>query len=186
MGMFGKMGVARAGVALTAVLVTACSKAMGNGAGAVAGAAPGTGTAQATWSSVRKVEVTDPKYQMTAFTIGVPSDWKFAGEVVRPPGCHGNGPTLKSTSVSPDGTLVIAHLPGYSCSWPLNRSNGPSQGPAAVRCAESDIVSAAHFLEKVAVPNMRPQATIVATHTFDPNKQVSTATSQTWTELVPR
>jgi len=37
MGMFGERGVARAGVALTAVLVTACSNATGTGAGAVAG-----------------------------------------------------------------------------------------------------------------------------------------------------
>ena len=177
MGMFGKMGVSWAGGALTAVLVTACSNATGTGAAAVAGAASatGTGTAQATWSSVRKAEVTDPQYQMTAFTVGVPSDWKFVGEVVRPPGCHGNGPALKSTSVSPDGKLVIAHLPGYSWSWPLGSGNGPRQGPAAVRCADSDIVSAADFLTKVVVPNMRPQATIVAVTPLGPEGQAAVA-----------
>ena len=175
MAIFGKKGVARAGGALTAILVAACSNATGSSAGAVAGAATGMGTAQANWSSVRKVEVTDPQYQMTAFTVGVPSDWKFAGEVVRPPGCHGNGPALKSTSVSPDGKLVIAHLPGYSWSWPLTSSNGPRQGPEAVRCTDSDIVSAADFLKKVAVPNMRPQATIVATTPLGPEGQAAVA-----------
>src|ERR1017187_3788200 len=59
------------------------------------------------WSKTRRVEVIDPKYQITAITMAIPADWKFAGTIARPPGCHGNGASLKYTAQSPDGVSAL-------------------------------------------------------------------------------
>src|ERR1035438_9081791 len=54
-------------------------------------------------SSTHKVEVADPHYQMTAYTLEIPGDWKFAGTIARDPGCHASGASIKYTAQSPDG-----------------------------------------------------------------------------------
>ena len=63
-------------------------------------------------SSMRKVEIDDPQYQMTAYTMEIPSSWKFAGTIARDPGCHSKGASLKYTVQSTDGLSAFVMMPG--------------------------------------------------------------------------
>jgi hypothetical protein len=109
-------------------------------------------------SSTRKVEIDDPHYQMTAYTLEIPSDWKFAGTIARDPGCHANGASLKYTVQSPDGLSAFVMMPGVTWNW----SSSPSMQKimASTHCAAIDINSAAGFLVNIAVPNMHPDGKI--------------------------
>ena len=104
-----------------------------------------------------KEEVVDPAYGMTAFTIEVPSGWKFAGMILRPGGCH-PPPTpasgLSYTSQSPDGMTAFVTLPGVSWTWTSNGTN--IMGP---KCPSTmNIDTAAGLLLNIAVPNLHPDA----------------------------
>ena len=68
------------------------------------------------FSGTRKVEITDPHYQMTAYTLEIPSNWKFAGTITRDPGCHAKGASLKYTAESPDGKSALVVMPGLQWS----------------------------------------------------------------------
>ena len=105
----------------------------------------------------RQETVVDPAYGMTAYTIDVPSGWKFAGMILRPGGCH-PPPTpaagLSFTAASPDGVSEFVTLPGVSWSWSSNGTN--IMGP---KCPSTiNIDSAAGLLLNIAVPNLHPDA----------------------------
>jgi hypothetical protein len=105
----------------------------------------------------RQETVTDPAYNMTAFTLEVPADWKFAGMILRPGGCH-PPPTpsagLSYTEQSPNGDMEVVGLPGVSWSWTSNGSN--ALGP---KCpSTTDINSAAGLLLNIAIPHLHPDA----------------------------
>src|ERR1019366_9788608 len=93
------------------------------------------------FSGTRKVEIADPHYQMTAYTLEIPSNWKFAGTIARDPGCHAKGASLKYTVESPDGKSALVVMPGLQWSW----SNSPSMQKimASSHCPSVDIDSAA-------------------------------------------
>jgi hypothetical protein len=106
------------------------------------------------------VQVTDPVYQMTAYTLTVPAGWKSAAQVSHDTSCHGTGSGLETTMQSPDGATTVAFLPGVRWSWassPLER-----ESLARAHCPAIDIDSAASFLLNIAVPNLRPGATVTA------------------------
>lgn len=144
--------------ALAIVNVTGCfSQKTGNSFGSQSGSAHAASTS---WSGVRKVDVQDPVYGMTAYTVNVPSGWKFAGKLLRPGGCH-PAPTLAAslsyTSESPDGYTAFAQLPGVSWTWSSNGTN--IMGP---KCPSNiPIDTAAGLLLNIAVPNLHPHATSV-------------------------
>lgn len=122
--------------------------------------ASSTHAANTSWSGTRKAEVQDPVYGMTAYTINVPSGWKFVGKILRPGGCH-PAPVLAAAlsyvSESPDGLTAFAQLPGVSWTWTSNGSN--MMGP---KCPSNiPIDSAAGLLLNIAVPNLLPHATSV-------------------------
>ncbi|MGO8818034.1 MAG: hypothetical protein ACLQVG_25600 [Terriglobia bacterium] len=102
-------------------------------------------------------QVMDPAYHMTAFTVEVPSNWKFAGMILRPGGCHPPpypAAGLSFTERSPDGVTEAVVLPGVSWSWTSNGSN--ALGP---KCpSNTDINTAAGLLLNIAVPNIHPDA----------------------------
>ena len=83
-----RTAILSATVALAIISVSGCfSQKTGNSS-----SSQGTGSGHAvntSWSGVRKVDVQDPVYGMTAYTINVPTGWKFAGKLLRPGGCHG-------------------------------------------------------------------------------------------------
>jgi hypothetical protein len=116
-------------------------------------------SAKALFSSTRKAEIQDPQYQMSAYTIDVPSDWKFAGTIARPGGCHSSGPALKFTMQSPDGLTAMVRLPGVTWSW--NSSEQRRKFMEQAHCPGIDINSAASFLVNIAVPNIHPNAKIL-------------------------
>jgi hypothetical protein len=126
-----------------------------------------------TWTATRHVSVADPTYSMTAYSMDVPAGWKFAGTVARDPGCHSNGPALKFTIQSPDGSTTIAALPGMAWSW--TTSEGLKKAMEAQHCPPVDISSAANFLVNIAAPNLRPKAKIVAVLPLPPEGQASLA-----------
>jgi hypothetical protein len=125
------------------------------------------------WSGTHKAEITDPQYQMTAFTLDVPAGWKFAGTIARDPGCHSGGPGLKFTMQSPDGGTAIAALPGMYWSWTTSASLKKIMDTQ--HCPAIDIDSAAGFLVNIAVPNLRPHAKIVAVLPLGPAGQAALA-----------
>lgn len=120
------------------------------------------GAAQAgtiAWPGTRTVEAGDPVYQTTAYTLDVPANWKYAGTIARGNGCHDGGPGLKITAQSADGLFQIVQLPAVKWHW---AADAQSRQFRAQRCPDIDIDSAAGFLVNVAVPNVRPNAKIVA------------------------
>jgi hypothetical protein len=121
-------------------------------------------------SSMRRVEATDPQYQITAFTMEVPADWKFNGTIVRPPGCHGHGASIKYTAQSADGLSAVVVLPGVAWNW---ASSETAQKYMAQNCPAIDIDTAASFLVNIAVPNIHPDAKIVAVLPLLPEGQAS-------------
>jgi hypothetical protein len=126
-----------------------------------------------TWSETHKVDIIDPKYPMTAFTMDVPVGWKFAGTIAHDPGCHSSGPGLKFTVLSPDGLTAIAVLPGTTWAWTTSASMQKIM--ESQHCPPVDIDSAASFLVNIAVPNMHPQAKIVAVLPLPAEGQASLA-----------
>jgi hypothetical protein len=126
------------------------------------------------WAAgTRKVEVADPQYQMTAYTVDVPAGWKFAGTVARVPGCHSNGAAIKYTAQSTDGLSAVAVMPGAAWSWASNPAMQKSM--QAANCAAIDIDNAASFLVNIVVPNLRPGAKVVAMLPLKPEGQASLA-----------
>ena len=113
----------------------------------------------AAFTGARKVEISDPAYQTVAYTMEIPGDWKFAGEIARPPGCHSNGAALRLTAQSPDGMTAAVVLPSVTWSW----STDENIRKIAERnhCPGIDIDTAASFLVNIAIPNIRPNAKVV-------------------------
>jgi len=105
-------------------------------------------------SGARKVEITDPQYQITAATMEIPADWKFAGTIARPDGCHAHGASIKFTAQSPDGLTAVVALPGVAWNW--QNSEAAKKFPPA--CPPIDIDSATSFLVNIALPNIHPDA----------------------------
>jgi hypothetical protein len=129
--------------------------------------------APAASAGTRKVEVADPQYQMTAYTLDIPASWKFAGTIARVPGCHGNGAAIKYTAQSTDGLSAVAVMPGAAWSWASSPAMQKSM--EATNCAAIDIDNAASFLVNIVVPNLRPGAKVVAMLPLKPEGQASLA-----------
>jgi hypothetical protein len=141
-------------------------------------AASGSGKAvKISWSGTHPVQITDPKYQMVAATMNVPSGWKFAGAVVRPPGCHDDGiASVVYTVLSPDGITAIALLPRETWGW--STSSRLQQSMAKSGCPGVNITSAAGFLINIALPNMRPNAKIIGVLPLPAEEQAGLAKQQ--------
>ena len=102
------------------------------------------------------VEITDPATHSRAFTLQVPTGWKFAGMLVRPGGCHPPSVPaagLSYTVLAPDGITAYEKLPGVTWSWASDGSN-----PGNPKCAPIRLTKASEFLLNIAIPNMRPDA----------------------------
>jgi hypothetical protein len=149
----------------------ACSKIIGF-ASALVATAVCSPTASAS-AGTRKVQVADPQYQMTAYTVDIPASWKFAGTIARVPGCHGNGAAIKYTAQSTDGLSAVAVMPGAAWSWASSPAMQKSM--QATNCAAIDIDNAASFLVNIVVPNLRPGAKVVAMLPLKPEGQASLA-----------
>jgi hypothetical protein len=119
-------------------------------------------------SGTRRVDAADPTYQITAFTMEIPADWKFAGTIARPPGCHGHGASVKFTVQSPDGLSAVVALPGVAWDWASDEN-----AQKYLACPGIDIDTAASFLLNIAVPNLRSNAKIVAVLPLPPEGQAS-------------
>jgi hypothetical protein len=104
------------------------------------------------WGDARAVDVTDPMYGMTAYTVGVPEGWKFSGDIVRGKACHEAGQSLEYTLQSPDGQISIQRLPEMAWSYNPNR-----QPP----CGSLDLTSASDFLVNIVVPKLHESAKIL-------------------------
>ena len=134
---------------------------------------PDSSAANISWSSTRKVEITDPQYQMTAYTLAVPAGWKFAGSIARNPGCHSSGAGLKYTMQSPDGVTAAAMLPGMTWTWTTSPSLKKIM--ESQHCPAIDIDSASSFLINIAAPNLSPNAKIVSVLALAPEGQAALA-----------
>lgn len=146
------------------------SSASGSGQSASGSSHSASGhAASATWSGTRKENIIDPQYQMTAYTVAVPSNWKFAGSVARGVGCHAAGSALKYTMVSPDGSTAIVAMPALTWSWNTDetRRKFMEQG----HCPGIDIATSDSFLVNIAVPNLHPDAKIVSVSGMLPEAQ---------------
>ncbi len=132
--------------------------------------------AAAPWSGTHKAQIQDPSYQMTAATLDVPNSWRFAGTVAHDPTCHTNGNALKFTILSADGQTAIAALPGAHWAW--SSSDSMRQAMDAQHCSGIDIASAASFLVNIAIPNIEPDAKVVAVQALAAEAQASLAAQQ--------
>jgi hypothetical protein len=157
--------IARRTAASTVVIVSAAL-----GLPSVLAAAP---PASANWSTTQKVSVADKAVGMTAFTVEIPSGWKYAGMILRPGGCHAPAVPalgLSFSTVGPDGITAYSSLPGVSWDWV---SDGTSlEGP---KCKPINITTAAGFLLNIVIPNMRPDARNITVLPLPPQMQAGLA-----------
>jgi len=133
-----------------------------------------SGAVGASLPATHDVQVSDPQYSMTAFTVPVPSGWKSAAQIVRGSGCHATSATLLNTVASPDGSITVEHLPGVRWAWsssPLQR-----QQMLNAKCPAVDISAAASVLLNIAVPNLAPGAAITAILPLEDKAQASLRT----------
>jgi hypothetical protein len=133
----------------------------------------GVAVASAPWTDTRRTQITDPRYQMTAFTMDAPANWKFAGTIARDPGCHASSVGLKFSLQSPDGAAAISVLPGMNWAWTTSLSMNKLMEQS--HCPGVEIDSAAAFLVNIAVPNLRPNAKIISVLPLDAEGQASLA-----------
>jgi hypothetical protein len=110
--------------------------------------------------NMRSAEIDDPTYQMRAGTVAIPASWKFAGEVVRPTGCHAGPTIIRFNTQSADNLFAVEMIPGLTWKW----SSDPQKAGFMQRsgCAGIPVVSATDFLQSVALPELRPNAQIVS------------------------
>lgn len=119
----------------------------------------GSHSAITSWSGTHKAAVKDPGNGETAFTVDVPSGWKFAGTILRSRDCHSPATAVDGLSItvlSPDGVTAAGQVPGVTWSW--TSDGGSAQGP---KCQPVDITTASGFLLNIAAPMMHPTAKIV-------------------------
>lgn len=109
----------------------------------------------ANWAET--IQVYDPFFQMTAFTVDVPVGWKFAGDVARSNGCHGAPASLEYTAMSPDRQIAIERLPDVA--WNVWSNNPNTRN--IWRCPPVEIDSAKDFLVNVVVPSLHGTAKIL-------------------------
>jgi hypothetical protein len=131
--------------------------------------------AKTPWSGTQVVQVSDPKYGITAMSFEIPAGWKFAGSIVRPVGCHSRGANVSYTAQSPDGITALVALPGVTWSW--TTSPEALKAMANTHCPGIDINTPAAFLVNIAVPNLHPTANakIVAVLPLPPEGQANLA-----------
>ncbi len=102
----------------------------------------------------------DDYFHIPAGSVAVPDGWKFAGTVMRVPGCHGSPFLSVEFSVAtPDGMTVVAALPGAT--WQYSTSPQMLNIMARNGCAGVNVQTAADFLADIVVPNLHPGATII-------------------------
>ncbi len=121
---------------------------------------PLEGVDAAAASGTRTVTIMDDHYQIPAGSVAVPNGWKFAGTVMRVPGCHGNPFLSMQYSVSaPDGLTSVAALPGAT--WQYSTSPQMQAIVARNGCPGVNIQTAADFLTNIVVSNLHPGATVI-------------------------
>jgi hypothetical protein len=142
----------------------------------VDGAAAVSPSAGTNWTSTQKVSIKDKAVGMIAFTVEIPSGWKYAGMILRPGGCHAPATPslgLSFSTVGPDGITAYSTLPGVSWDWV---SDGTSlRGP---KCKPINITTAAGFLLNIVIPNMRPDARNIAVVPLPPQMQAGLETQR--------
>jgi hypothetical protein len=116
--------------------------------------------ASASSGGAHRVPISDPQRGMTAATLELPAGWKFAGQIVSAPGCHGMQDNLAFTAQAQDGVTAIIRLPGVR--WAVTPANTPVAAMQIKKCPLVNASTAADFLKNLAVPNMHPGATIEA------------------------
>jgi hypothetical protein len=125
----------------------------------LAGCSPQSLISAATSGSSHTATITDDYYPMPAGSVTVPGGWKFAGAVLRVPGCHGNPfLTPQFTVGSPDGLTAVAALPGAT--WSYSTSPQLQRIAAQQKCPGINLTTAADFLADIVVPNLHPGALI--------------------------
>jgi hypothetical protein len=111
-------------------------------------------------SGTHTVTITDDYFHMPAGSVAVPNGWKFAGTVMRVPGCHGSPYlSLEYSLASPDGLTAVEALPGAT--WQYSTSPQMQNIMAHNGCPGVNVPTAAEFLASIVVPNLHPGATII-------------------------
>jgi hypothetical protein len=107
---------------------------------------------------MRQIAVSDPKYNITAYTIAIPADWRFGGEIVRSQGCHSMRMGLNYKMESPDSLTAIIQLLPIQWHWDNDEWTAEHMRPP---CDPVEISSAADFLINILLPEVRPNAKVV-------------------------
>jgi len=116
--------------------------------------------ARAAATASHTVTIMDDYFKIPAGSVAVPDGWKFAGTVMRVPGCHGSPfLSIEFSVATPDGLTAVAALPGAT--WGYSTSQQMLNIMAHNRCPGVNIQSAADFLADIVVPNLHPGATII-------------------------
>ena len=106
------------------------------------------------FSSTRQVQIMDPALNMVAYTLTIPSDWNFQGQVMTNPTC-GSAPAIVAYRVwSNDLQYGVQRMPEIG--WDTK------EDPRAIvpaMCRQMDAMSAAAYAG-VVVPTVRPNSTV--------------------------
>jgi hypothetical protein len=164
----------RAAFVIATLALTSCHSQSNAATSAAAsagssGSGASTATAAINWTTTNSMIVTDSAVNMPAFTVQIPSGWKFAGMMLRPGGCHAPAVPadgLSFSALAPDAITTYEELPGVSWAWASDGTN-----PTSPKCPAVNITSAAAFLLNIVVPNMRPDATNISVVPLPPAMQ---------------
>jgi len=137
---------------LLAMALVACHS---SGSSSASGSSSGDSSAIGSlFSSTRQVQIMDPALNMVAYTLTIPSDWNFQGQVMTNPTC-GSAPAIVAYRVwSNDLQYGVQRMPEIG--WDTK------EDPRAIvppMCKQMDAMSAAAYAG-VVVPTVRPNSTV--------------------------
>jgi hypothetical protein len=114
--------------------------------------------APADFGPLKTVEVFDPMFNMVAYTVTIPANWRYEGTVLHGPGCDGNeyaGRAFRASSA--DGRYGIQFIPPSVFYW----GNDPRAIPKGPYCKDLPPISAAAYGYLVSI-RIRPGSEVDA------------------------
>jgi hypothetical protein len=134
------------------------------------------GAAPALAGATKEVQITDPNFNMVAYTLTIPAGWNFQGVVMTGPGCDMDQSIVAYRVWSDDLRYGVQRMP--TVSWYTVQDERTLLGP---KCKKMAALGAAEYAQMV-LPTLRPGAEVLGIDTapqaaglIEGNKQMEAA-----------
>ncbi|HEY1552079.1 MAG TPA: hypothetical protein VGG28_29835 [Kofleriaceae bacterium] len=104
----------------------------------------------------KTVEIKDPAWGITAFTVEIPDNWSFEGVLIRDPYC-GGVPSIAYRITSPDGLAGFQSMPTFVSHYSDDKIS--IQSYQHFHCKIMQVMSPTDWLQYI-VPAVRPNPTL--------------------------